>query len=118
MSATAGARNRYGVARNRAVMSASTILAGECCGRSAWGTGPAASGISRSGQSASRSAANEGVGVLDRLVQGVLCGHLVEQGRLDGLEHDLVDVGLLRDRRDDVGVRRDDVLRERPRAVL
>src|SRR5207247_343908 len=48
----------------------------------------------------------------------ILGGDVVEQRGLDRLLDDLVDVGLLRDRRDDVGVRRDDVLRERPSAVL
>src|SRR3712207_9435785 len=39
--------------------------------------------------------------------------HAIEQGRLDGLLDDLVHVGLLRDRRNDVGELRDHVLGDR-----
>ena len=45
-------------------------------------------------------------------------GDLVEQRRLDRLADDVVDIGLVRDGRDDVLVRRDGVLRETAGAVL
>src|SRR3954447_8208055 len=54
----------------------------------------------------------------DCLVEGILGWNLVEQGRLDRREDDLVDVRLLLDRRDDVRVGRDDALGERPSAVF
>ncbi len=54
----------------------------------------------------------------DGVGEGLLGGDVVEQRRLDRLEDDRVDVGLVGDRRDDVRVGRDDVLGQRPGAVL
>src|SRR5688572_22769533 len=117
-STSAGARKRYGVVLNLRVIrhsrkGAGPFLWGKGTGRRRNGPGgwPAVDAVDGS---ESRDLLDELVGRRDRVGQGLLGGDLVEQRRLDRLEDDLVDVGLLRDRRDDVLVRRDDALRERP----
>src|SRR5918996_1948939 len=97
ISAIAGSRNRYGVGRRRFVI-ADRGSSGDGIGGPPWGrSGPPSSGLA---------------GLLDQLVRSLdgirerLLGRGVgEQRRLDGLEHEVVDIGLLRDGRDDVRVR-------------
>src|SRR4051812_11143131 len=89
------------------------------CSPLAWDGPPGGVGRAvRNGRRGCSATGEQRVRLRDGVAQGLLWVDLVEQRVLDGVEDDVVYLGLVRDRRDDVGVLRDGVLGDRSRTVL